>query len=117
MSIITSNQQKRQSIVDPIFILFLSVLAVFLIFAISAASRSYFIENVLQSSNNVPAGLTLNSKVSFATDQLYWSEHCDSGWSSNSVCDAIVARTQSCSASVDSAYCSAYESYLEQLNK
>lgn len=114
MSIITSNQSKRQSIVDPIFILFVSVLVVLLVFAFSAANRN-LIGNVLQTYENAPAGLSLNSEVSFATDQRYWSEYCDSGWTSDAACDAIVARAQSCTASVDSAYCSAYESYLQEL--
>ena len=117
MSIITSNQQKRQSIVDPIFILFFSVLLVLLVFAISAANGNYFVEKLLQTSVSAPAGLSLNSQVSFAADQRYWSESCDSGWSGDAVCDAIVARTQACSTSVDSAYCSAYESYLQEFNQ
>ena len=114
MSLITSNQQKRQSVVDPIFILFFSVLLVLLVFAISAANGNYFVEKLLQTNEAAPAGLSINSQVSFATDQRYWSEYCDSGWSADAACDAIVARTQSCSASVDSAYCSAYESYLQE---
>jgi hypothetical protein len=114
MSLITSNQQKRQSYIDPIFVLFFSVLLVLLIFAISAANGSYFVEKLLQTSGSAPAGLTLNSQVSFAADQRYWSESCDSGWSSDAVCDAIVARTQACSVSVDSVYCSSYESYLQE---
>lgn len=113
MSIITSNQQKRQSIVDPIFLLFISVLVVLLVFAFAAANRS-LIGNLLQTHDNAPAGLTLNSEVSFASDQRYWAESCDSGWSSDSACDAILARSQSCTASVDSDYCSAYESYLQE---
>jgi hypothetical protein len=115
MSIITSNQQKRQTTVDPIFILFLSVLVVLLVFALTAANRN-LIGNALLTYDNAPAGLTLNSEVSFASDLRYWNEYCDSGWSSNSVCDAIVARTQSCSTSIDSAYCSAYETYLRELD-
>ena len=114
MSIITSNEPKRQSIVDPIFILFISVLVVLLVFAVSAANRN-LIGSMLQTYDNIPAGLSLNSEVSFASDQRYWAEYCDSGWSSNAVCDAIVARAQSCTASVDSAYCSAYETYLQEL--
>jgi hypothetical protein len=116
MSIITSNQQKRQSVVDPIFILFLSVLVVLLIFAFSAANRN-LIGKVLQTHESAPAALSLNSGVSFSADQQYWVEYCDSGWSSDSVCDAIFARTQACSTSVDSAYCSAYETYLRELSK
>ena len=114
MSIITSNESKSQSMVDPIFILFISVLVVLLIFAASAANRN-LIGSMLQSYDNVPAGLALNSEVSFASDQRYWAEYCDSGWSSNAVCDAIVARAQSCTASIDSSYCSAYEKYLQEL--
>jgi hypothetical protein len=116
MSLITSNQQKRQTSVDPILILFFSVLLVLLIFGISAANGSYIVEKLLQTNDSAPAGLTLNSQVSFTADQRYWSKHCDSGWSSDAACDAIVARTQVCSASVDSAYCSAYESYLQEFN-
>lgn len=113
MSIITSNQHKRQSTLDPIFLLFLSVLVVLLVFAVTAANRNW-INSVLQTYDSAPAGLTLNSEVSFASDQQYWSEYCDSGWSSDSACDAILARSQSCTASVDSAYCSAYQSYLQE---
>ena len=116
MSIITSNQTKRQTVVDPIFVLFVSVLVVLLVFAFTAANRN-LIGNLLQTSVNPPAGLSLNSEVSFASDQRYWSEYCDSGWSSDSVCDAIVARAQSCTASVESAYCSAYENYLQEFSK
>jgi len=114
MSIVTSHQPhlpKRQSVVDPIFILFLSVLVVLLIFAFSAANRN-LIGNMLQTHESAPAGLSLNSAVSFSADQKYWAEYCDSGWSSDSGCDAIVARTQACTTSVDSVYCSAYETYL-----
>jgi hypothetical protein len=114
MSIITSNQSKRESILDPIFLLFISVLVVLLVFAVAAANRNYFIANVLQTYDSAPAGLSLNSEVSFSSDQRYWSEYCDSGWTSDSACDAIVARAQSCTASVDSTYCSAYESYLQE---
>ena len=116
MSIITSNQPKRQTLIDPIFILFVSVVVVLLIFAFTAANRN-LIGNVLQTSVNAPSGLSLNSEVSFASDQRYWSEYCDSGWSSDPVCDAIVARAQSCTASVESAYCSAYENYLQEFSK
>jgi hypothetical protein len=116
MSIITSNQQKRQTFVDPIVILFVSVVLVLLVLAVFATNGNSFVEKILQTNENTTAGISLNTQVSFAADQLYWSEHCESGWSSDATCDAIVARTQSCSASVDSAYCSAYESYLQEFD-
>jgi hypothetical protein len=117
MSIITSNQSKRQIIVDPIFILFFSVLVVLLVFAVSTANKYYFTANIGQTYESAPAGLSLNSEVSFTADKQYWSEYCDSGWSSDATCDAIFARTQSCTTSVDSAYCSNYEKYLQEFNR
>ena len=116
MSILTSNQRKRQSSLDPIFMLIYSILLVLLVFAISAANGNYYIEKVLQTYNSAPASLSLNGQVLFASDERYWSEHCVSGWSSDDTCDAIVARTQACSVSVDSAYCSTYESYLQEFD-
>jgi len=117
MSIISSNQQKRHTTIDPILILFSSVLLVLLVFAISAGHGNYFLEKVLQPRNSVPAGISVNSQVSFAADKLYWSEYCESGWSTDAICDAIVARAQACSISAESAYCSAYESYLQEFNR
>jgi hypothetical protein len=117
VSIITPDPPQKQTLVDPIVVLFFSVLLVLLVLAISIANGSDFVERILQTNDSTPAGITLHSEVSFASDQLYWREHCDSGWSSDSACDAIVARTQGCSVSVVSAYCSAYESYLHELDK
>jgi hypothetical protein len=53
---------------------------------------------------------------SFSADQNYWSVYCSHGWSSNSTCDDIVARSQSCSISVESAYCSEYDNYLKEFS-
>ena len=114
MSIITSNQSKRQTVVDPILILFVSVLVVLLVFAFTVANRDFFTSNVLQTSEIAPAALSLNSNVSFAADERYWDANCSTGWGSDAVCDAIVARTQSCSVNLDSAYCSAYKNYMAQ---
>lgn len=114
MSIITSNQSKRQTIVDPILILFVSVLVVLLVFAFTIANRDFFTSNILQGSDTASAGLSLNSNVSFAADERYWDANCNTGWSTDAVCDAIVARTQACSVSVDSAYCSSYKNYIQQ---
>ena len=116
MSIITSKQTKRQTVVDPILILFVSVLVVLLVFAFTVANRDLFTSNVNQNTDSITVGLSLNSNVSFAADERYWDANCSTGWSSDAGCDAIVARTQACSVSVDSAYCSAYENYLQQFD-
>jgi len=76
----------------------------------------------LYNSLNIALGIThssisTNANYSFSVDQYYWSANCSHGWSSNSTCDDIVARSQSCSISADSAYCSEYNNYLEQFAK
>jgi hypothetical protein len=58
-----------------------------------------------------------NTSYSFSADQQYWAANCSNGWSSNSTCDDIVARSQSCSISGESAYCSEYSNYLKQFSK
>jgi len=60
---------------------------------------------------------TSNVNYSFTADQQYWSANCSHGWSSDATCDNIVARSQACSISAESAYCSEYTSYLEQFPK
>jgi hypothetical protein len=58
-----------------------------------------------------------NVTYSFTADQQYWSANCSHGWTSDTTCDNIVTRSQACSISTESAYCSEYESYLEQSAK
>lgn len=58
-----------------------------------------------------------NVNYSFSADQQYWNANCSHGWSSNATCDNIVTRSQACSISAESAYCTEYQSYLEQFSK
>jgi hypothetical protein len=66
--------------------------------------------------DNTHANVSTNLNYSFSADHQYWEANCSHGWSSNSTCDDIVSRAQSCSISVESAYCSEYNSYLKQFS-
>ena len=56
-------------------------------------------------------------EISFASDEQYWDFYCSNGWTSDSTCDAIVLRVQSCVGSIASPYCSTYENYLQEFYK
>ena len=117
MSTISPKQAKSQGLIDPIFIL--TVLVVILTFVVFAPSNNLYnsVENTLGSFGNTSAGLSANRVVSFSSDQQYWEANCSYGWSSDATCDVIVQRSQSCASSVDSAYCSAYDKYLQKFIK
>jgi hypothetical protein len=116
MSIVTSKPQKRH-VVDPIFILFFSALVVLTIFALSTGNIDYLVESAVESLSGPSVRVSVDKAPSFASDQKYWEANCTRGWSSDSLCNTIAARTQSCELSADSAYCSAYKNYLEMVNK
>lgn len=117
MSIITSKPQKRHVLVDPIFILFFSALVVLAIFALSTGNIDYLVENAVESLGGTSVRVSVVNEPSFVSDQKYWDANCTRGWSSDSLCDTIAARTQACELSLDSVYCSQYDSYLKQFGK
>jgi hypothetical protein len=117
MSIFTSKTQRRHGVVDPIFILFFSALAVLTIFALSAGNIDYLVESAIESISGKFVSVSVSNEPSFAFDQKYWESNCTRGWSSDSLCNTIAGRTQACEFSAKSAYCSAYEQYLKQLGK
>ena len=115
MSTISSNQQKRHSLVDPIYILvFLVLILALLVLGPLDGNLNNSINSALGTLGNAPAGVSARGDISFASDQQYWDANCSHGWSSNSSCDDIVLRSQSCVANVPSVYCSAYDDYLQQ---
>ena len=117
MSTISSKQVKRQGSVDPNFILgFLVLILALLVFTPFTGNMYNSLNTALGTVDNTHTGISTNVNYSFSADQQYWVTNCSHGWSSNSTCDDIVARSQSCSISVDSAYCSEYESYLKRFS-
>jgi hypothetical protein len=117
MSTISSKQGKRQGFVDPNFILgFLVLIIALLVFTPLTGNIYNPLSTVLGAVDSTHASVSTSVNYSFSADQRYWGTNCSHGWSSNSACDDIVSRAQSCSISVDSAYCSEYDTYLKQFS-
>jgi hypothetical protein len=112
MSTITSKPSRRYSLVDLISIIVFFVL-LFTLFVIPFTGNLY---NSLSTMNSTRANVSTNAGYSFSADHQYWTANCSHGWSSNSTCDDFVVRSQACSISAESAYCSAYDKYLKQLS-
>ena len=114
MSTISSKHTKRQGSVEPNVILGLLVLILALVVFTPFTGNRY---NSLSTApiivDNTYAGISANVSHSFSSDQQYWEHNCNHGWSSDSTCDDIVSRAQSCSISVELAYCSEYDNYLK----
>ncbi len=113
MSIISSKQSKKHSLGDWL-LAFLALTLVLLMLVPSAGNVYNPIRIAPGTLNSMRADMPINRNVSFAADQQYWDANCNYGWSSDAGCDSIVARSQSCSISIASTYCSEYESYLQQ---
>ena len=115
MSTISSKQRRRHSAIDPLFVLvFLVMVLTLLVFAPLIDKTYDSFSNAPGSFSNVSSGLSLTKEASFAADLQYWNANCSHGWTSDSGCDAIASRAQSCMISIDSVYCSEYDSYLQQ---
>jgi hypothetical protein len=118
MSTISSKHGKQQGLVDPVYVLTLLVLILtFAVFTPFNSNVSNAFGNAFGSFGNTSTVLSGSNTVSFAYDQAYWDASCSHGWAGNAACDAIVQRSLSCAISVDSAYCAAYETYLQKFTK
>ena len=114
MSTISTKQEKRSALVDPIYVLAALALILTLLLAWSLSGNAEdAINDAIATLSGGSARVSSAAEVSFAADQGYWAANCTSGWSSDSTCDAIVQRVQSCSISTTSAYCSEYDRYLQ----
>ena len=115
MATISSNQERRQALANPIYVLvFLILLLALVLLGPLSGNTSNSISSVLGALGGAPAGVSAGSDVTFTSDLQYWDANCSRGWSSDSTCETIVLRSQSCVASVTSAYCSEYDAYLQQ---
>jgi len=111
MSTLSSKPTKTYRPVDLISV-FVFLALILTLLAIPFAGNLYHSLNTALGSVNSPqAGIS--STASYSADQQYWNANCSHGWSSDSTCDDIVARSQSCSISTESAYCSEYDNYLK----
>jgi hypothetical protein len=116
MSIISSKQAKQQNLVDVLFVCLALTLIVLVL--IPSNWNLYNSIRVAPATFDIaPVDSVSTENFSFAADQRYWDANCSHGWSSDARCDSIVAKAQSCSASVSSGYCSEYTNYLKAYNK
>ena len=117
MSIISSKQSKEDNLVDSLFV-FLILILILLVLTPSNGNRYGSVRAAPGTLDRMGAGVLTSAEVSFSADQQYWNANCSHGWSSDAGCKMIVLRTQSCSISIESVYCSRYETYLQEyLNK
>jgi hypothetical protein len=115
MSTISSKQEKRHGLVDPVYVLvFLVLILALLVPGPLTGNINNSFSGALGTPGKAPAGVSASGYVSFTSDQQYWDANCSRGWSSDSTCEDIVLRAQSCSISTASAYCSQYDTYLLQ---
>lgn len=114
MATISSKQEKRHALVDPFYVLvFIVLILALLLLGPLSGNISNSISSALGVLGGAPAGVSASSDVTFASDQQYWDANCSHGWSSDSTCETIVQRVQTCSVSITSAYCSEYALYLQ----
>lgn len=115
MSTISSKQIKKHGLVDFVFV-FLALIVLLLVLIPFHGNIYNSISSTFGILGNTHAGVFTNSNVSFASDLRYWNANCSHGWSSDSTCETISSRAQSCSVSVDSVYCSEYDVYMQQFH-
>jgi hypothetical protein len=114
MATYSSKQEKRQSVGDSTSLL-LSVMLIgaLLILGPLNASVHNSINGVLGVWDGA-SGIYSSAEISFNADQQYWDGNCSHGWTSDSTCDGIFSRVQSCVLSAASPYCSSYEDYMQE---
>ena len=115
MATYSSKQEKRQVLGNSLPLL-VSVLLIGTLVILAPLNASFYgslngILGTLGSANSVYDNAEV---VSFTADQTYWDANCSHGWASDSTCDVISLRVQSCAISVASPYCASYENHLQE---
>ena len=115
MATFPSKQEKKQDLVDPMLVL-VSIALLSVLIAFGPLNGNYSsIPNALVMEGGAADNASNSVGTSFASDLQYWDAKCSHGWTSDSMCDALVSRTQSCALDVGSPYCSEYDAYLQQI--
>ena len=117
MTTLSSKPTKRYAPVDivSVFVFFAVILT---LLVIPFTGNIYTVVSTTLGAGSSTNALNSSSvDYSFSADQQYWASTCSHGWSSDSTCDEIVARSQACSISSESAYCTEYSNYLKQFSK
>jgi len=114
MATFSSKHDKRQGLGDPISVL-VSVVLVGALVILGPLNASLYnsINGVLGTMGSAD-GVYTSADVSFASDEQYWDANCSHGWDSDSTCDNIILRVESCVVTIASPYCSNYENYMQE---
>jgi len=110
MATSSSKQEKRQGLV----LASIALIGVLVTFAPLNGSMYGSIRNALIAQGSAAGDVSINGAASFASDLTYWNAECSHGWTADSTCDMLVLKTQSCLIGTGSAYCSEYDTYLQQ---
>lgn len=114
MTTVPSKRYRKQSSTDLVAALAYVLAIGALLFLGARASAFYPAPGQMPGIQGGMNGVLAGSEASLAADAQYWDVNCSHGWSSDSTCDTIVVRTQSCEISAASTYCSEYKTYLRQ---
>ena len=115
MATFSSKQEKKHGLVDPIVVLVsITLIGILIVLGSLNVNMNNSVRNMLGFQSNIAANVSISTGPSFASDLQYWDANCSHGWTSNSTCDVLVSRTQSCVIGTGSAYCSEYDAYLQQ---
>lgn len=116
MATFPSRQKKRQDLVDPMLVFVsMTLLSVLIVFGPLNGNMYSSIGSALVTQGRAADNASSSVGASFASDLKYWNANCNHGWTSDSMCNALVLRTQWCSLGIGSAYCSEYDAYLQQI--
>ena len=115
MATYSSKQEKRQVFGNSVPVL-VSVLIIGALVILAPLNASFYnsLNGILGTWTSTDGVYTNAEVVSFTADQSYWDANCSHGWASDSTCDVISLRVQSCAISVASPYCASYENHLQE---
>ena len=118
MATFSSKQEKKQGFVYPIFALAsIMLISALVVFGSLSGNMYNSIRSTLGTEGSAAGNISINNDASFVSDLQYWDANCSRGWDSDSTCDNIDSRAQSCVLSTTSAYCSDYDTYIQHFRK
>ena len=116
MATFPSKHNKKQDLIDPMVVLVsVALLSILIVFGPLNGNKYSSVPNPLVMHGNATDNTSSSVGASFASDLQYWNANCNHGWTSDSMCGALVSRTQWCSLGVGSVYCSEYRAYLQRI--
>jgi len=115
MATFPPKAQKSLGLIEPVWVLvYIAIVGTLMAsgFRFNARYISFSRESRNQSHAYVSA--SVDTHLSFSSDERYWKTNCSRGWAKDSTCDVIMLKAQSCEFGSNSIYCSDYHEYLRQ---